>query len=425
MRNKHSFSRSSILVSIPALIILACLSIASIFGGRRLTSAIVIILFIVSLFSRLWAFISSLCIVADISSSSRTAFPGDNIAVNLDLENRKPFPLAFLDVIIPLDKNLSLIPDETHAPSQWEIPELIKIGASTSTVGYLRCGAMRWYEKARYCVRFRAEHRGILSLRNWSLLTGDGFGLSESRVYLQCDQTIIVYPKILDVDPTPMSKDIISLDTGIKGMYDDVSIIRSTRNYQEGDNLKHINWRLAARALPLSVNVYERILPKSIHIILDGESYSSPVMHKDELERSISVIASEAIALKSLGMNCYLSLPEARTTGAVCVSPDGGIDEFLSALSIYETKEEKTDETGLHVLRNESLFDIDSILQSASKAGHFFLFTYDAASVDKKLIESIEMLGLTIITSLDTRAAGNHKHILLSSLMKGAGCGRL
>ena len=84
---------------------------------------------------------------------------------------------------------------------------------------------------------------------------------------------------------------------------EDLTVIRSTRNYMTTDSLKHINWRLAARGLPLSVNVYEDILPKNVHFLLDGESFGGNVPHWEELEETLSILASEFVLLADYRFN--------------------------------------------------------------------------------------------------------------------------
>lgn len=399
MRTKHALHKSSIFVSIPILIAALLLGVLSAFYGYRTISIVSTAVFLIGLISRLWAYFATRSLIITSSISTRGVFPGNEAKVIVRIKNNKFLPVPWLELYIPLSKRLSLIPNETRTPDSWEVIQLSRINAATKVVGAKKCKHLLWYEEAILEIPLRASERGITSINNWQINTGDGFGLSESEIKIENGGFIAVYPKVIDINASIFLKNLWNANTGSKGVMEDISVIRSTRDYKTTDNLKHINWRLLSRGLPLTVNVYEDILPKSIHLILDGESFSGPKAHKDLLEETISVIASALIHLKDVDMKCFLSLPEGMGMKATTIEPNAGIEEALYALASYEPLEDKLDSAGTTLVQQDSVFNSDKIVKSSLSAGHFFYFTYDAEKLnDNNILYSLGDHKVTIIS---------------------------
>ena len=182
-------------------------------------------------------------------------------------------------------------------------------------------------------------------------------------------------------------KNVWNSDTGIRGILEDNTVIRSVRDYMPGDSVKHINWRLTARGLPLSVNVYEEILPQNAFLIFDGESFSGPDPHYDEMEEALSIIGSAAAALAQQNIHCGLSLSRGtynRKYSNVPVSSD--LQELLWAMAAYKPQEQVKDDSN-HVVRQEPVFDHAFIAEESHSAGKSYYITYNPDLADLKLLE--------------------------------------
>lgn len=421
MKSKHSLHTSSILVSVPCIVVSGVLCILSAFYGNRIFSFSLAVFFLLSLVSRLWAGITAMAIQAKIVVSSRDVFPGQKMNVEVRVKNNKFFPVSWLDLYMPLPKSLCLVPDDIRVPDQWETGLLLNSGASTKFVGTRKCGRLLWYEEASFPVSMEAKRRGVCSLDSWMLSTGDGFGLSESEIHISGGGTVAVYPKILEVDTSPFLKNLWNANTGTRGVMEDLTVIRSTRDYQTSDSLKHINWRLLARALPLTVNLYEDILPKSIHILFDGESFSGPTVHREAMEETLSVIASELVALHECEMKCYVSICDNESGKAVCISPEDGIRQALYALATYEPLPQKLDTAGTGVVMQDTVFDVGAVLRTVLAVGHFFYFTYDSTQIDTGLLGKLDNGKVTVVSCLGAGVEGGYGHLQLDRLRRHGG----
>lgn len=333
MERKTAFCRSSVLTAPPALLAELLIGVLAVFCGQRALGSVLLLVCVLCAFSRLWAFLAMKGVSITITSPIRGLFPGDEVNFDIEIRNEKFLPLVWLNLYFPLAKNLCLTPDAPRAPDSWEITLLEEEGCSTEQVGEARLSFFLWYETRHISSHWIARRRGIYSMAGWQLHSGDGFGLTQvARPISQTDvRQFAVYPSLVGVSPDLFLRNLWNAESGNRGVIEDPTVIRSTRNYQASDPLKQINWRLIARGLPLTVNIYEDILPKGVHFLLDGESFAA---HNEELEEALSILASELVRLEEHQIHCGLSI--CRSAAGAAVNYFGGhtcTEELLCALA--------------------------------------------------------------------------------------------
>jgi len=311
MRPKFLYTESSALITLPAMAIELAICFFSAFFGQAVISGLFFLVFLAGLLARLFAHASFHRLRISVDAGPSGIFPGGELEMKVRLSNDKFLPVVWAVVFSPLQKRLCLYPDCAREPRDWERAELLAAGASDEAVCEYPMSGLLWYESTEFTLRWSARSRGLYRLSDWRLRTGDGFGLVqlEAPVPGLEGRTIAVYPRLVEVRPDVFLRNLWNADTGSRGIMEDVTLIRSTRDYQQQDSVKRINWRLAARGLPLSVNVFEEILPRSVHFLFDGESFSGPVKHLPEMEEALSILASEITALSARDVRIGLSLP--------------------------------------------------------------------------------------------------------------------
>lgn len=421
MRSKPVLSRSSNLVTLPALVLVLVLCVLAAFFGQGRVAAVLMFLFLLALASRCWAALALRRISVSASSQSSGVFPGDKIQVDIEVENGKFLPLVWLELFFPLSPDLCMLPEEhRREPDENEKSALEDEGYSTELVGEKRFSFLLWYETAQCSMPWTARRRGVYSTTGWRVRTGDGFGLTqvEQPVSERNVRRFYIYPKLIKVRPDIFLRNLWNADTGAKGIMEDVTVIRSTRDYQTADSLKHINWRLAARCQPLTVNVYEDILPRSVHFLLDGESFSGPEPHLKELEDALSVLASLLVCLSALQVRCGLSL--CRGTAGVSNLFFAETEEMLRALAAYQPLPPRRDDEG-KITMQATVFDETPIFEVARSVGRFYYILWDAALLGKKSLPyRLGSAGTTLITAAEGKLqAGEFEVIPLSSLKEG------
>ena len=420
MRTKAAMTHSSTLVSLPALaLLLLCGVLAACFGQRQISLALIFV-FLLAGASRLWAALAARRVSVSVSGAVRGMFPGEEARLELTVGNDKFFPLVWLELYFPLARGLCLTPEKSREPDDWEKVELEAAQASTRLVGAVRCPMLLWYEHTRLEVRWRANRRGVYSTRSWRLRTGDGFGLTQMEFPLpeQGARAFAVYPKLVEVRPDLFLRNLWNADTGTRGNMEDLTVIRSTRDYMPTDSLKHINWRLAARGLPLSVNVYEDILPKSVHFLLDGESFSGAHPHLEELEDTLSILASELVRLEGARVRCGVSLPGGMGGGAVNLfALSSTTEDLLRALAAYEPASPVRDRETERVMDQLPAFDIPALVRAARSVGRFYYLVYSTDCLPTRSLERyLDHTRASILTYREDGPYGEYETVCLRSL---------
>ncbi|QNL45575.1 DUF58 domain-containing protein [Oscillibacter hominis] len=421
MRDKPIFSRSSNLVSLPALglELLFCV-LAAFFGQRQLAAALMFV-FLLSGISRLWAALSLRRVSVSVSGASRGLFPGETAIFEMEVRNEKFLPVIWLEIFFPLAKSLCLTPEDSRPPDDWEAPALERSGASTTLVGERRFSFLLWYETLRFQSRWSANCRGVYSVEGWRLRTGDGFGLAQVERSIENDRRFAVYPRLIDVAPDLFLRNLWNAESGTRGVMEDPTIIRSTRDYMTTDSLKHMNWRLAAQGLPLTVNVYEEILPQTVHFLFDGESFSGSAPHPEEMEDALSILASELVLLSERQVPCGLSLCRGAGCEPVNLFPaSSSIEELLCALAAYQPMEPKRDADSGNILSQPPDFDTDVLYEAAGSVGRFYYISYDIASLTgRPLLRRLDHTCMSLLTYCEPEPYGEFETVCLCGLKEG------
>ena len=422
MKRNTTFSRSSLLVSLPVLaILLLCCVLAAFFGQGRL-AFVLMFAFLLAGASRLWAVLAARKVSVTVTGTVRGMFPGEDAQLELSVHNGKFLPLVWLELYFPLARNLCLTPEESRKPDDWEASGLEEARASTQLVGEKRCSFLLWYETTQLRLRWHANRRGVYSSAGWRLRTGDGFGLTQIECSLPEEEarTFAVYPKLVQVKPDLFLRNLWNADTGTRGVMEDITVIRSSRDYQTSDSLKHINWRLTARGLPLTVNVYEDILPKSAHFLFDGESFSGPEPHLEEMEEALSILASELVRLESAQVRCSLSLCRG-AQGREASYFDASTEELLRALAGYNPLDVKMGADGV-ILPQQPVFDTAPLFDTSHGVGRFYYLAYSTASLaDRALLRRLDPGCTSVLTYEEPEPFGEYETLCLTHLKEVKG----
>ena len=426
MRDDRKLSRSSWLLAWPVM--LACLGAGGLaaFFGEGYLAGLLLFLFALALCARLWARASVGRISLRVRAKSMGLFPGEEAVFDIEVHNGKFLPVFWLDVFCPLPQNHCMLPQQRRRPDMWEAVELKEEGASEELVGEMRLSFLRWYETAHITSRWTALHRGVCSMEGWRLRTGDGLGLAQMERPIDRGDVgqFAVYPRLIPVSPDLFLRNLWNADTGTRGVLEEPTVIRSTRDYMTSDSFRQINWRLAARGLPLTVNVYEDILPKSVHFIFDGESFNGPPERLEEMEEALSILASELVRLYQAQVSCGLSLSQGRSGGAVNHFQAENPHTLLRALAAYQPMAHKWDEEKKEYVPRRAVFDQEGICQWSRRVGRFYYIAYDTAALHgSALLQRLDRTQLSLLTYTRAGPFGEFETVCLEQLKEGSGHG--
>lgn len=405
--NKLVSSRSSFLVYWPVILFLFAAMIISFLFHMGILAFVLLIFLLLALVCRLWIRQAGQKIELKIMEEFDGLYPGEEGQIVFSIQNNKLIPVFRADLFFPLDREQCILPEEIRPVMEWEKPYLSELQACEDTVGVSSLESLSWYEGKTVRVTWTARKRGLYSNLGWSLRTGDGFGLgqSEQKLGREYQRDLAVFPAQVPVDVSFFMKNVWNSDTGTRGVLEDPSVIRSVRDYMPGDNIKHINWRLTARGLPLSVNVYEKILPQNAFLIFDGESFSGPDPHPEEMEEALSIIGSAAAALSERNIRCGLCLSKGDYDVKYRNTPvNAPLQDLLWALAACRPLPEETDESN-KVTRQLPVFDRSFVEEESDYAGKCYYIVYDPDLADEELLERLGEGKVVVLSFIPGKAA--------------------
>ena len=370
--------------SVAGLIILAIAALGAGYMQLGILAVFLVALFLVCAVAFAWARVSLGGIELRSPQEDCCAFPGEEVEVKFTLRNKKPIPLLWLNAALQKTGRDCVSPCEDAQDSD-ELSEKIL-----------------WimpYRKVSWTQRAKAQRRGVCRIEKMMLHSGDGFGLSVQRktVKLPAAFRYVVYPEIRSTDPTIILNNMTELDAAPSGLYTDVTLIKNTRDYRDGDSFKDINYRHMARTGQVQVNVHEKLTMCKVCFIADlesfvdidwrennGEKVKTYVIDEENLERMLSLIASLIAALHERNVTCSLIIPAIGETEARIVIPEDRQMQVMQLLTALSETEYDCQKTSLPT---------SEVLGCSHSLGQIFMFSRSVREAScSRLTQQIEEL---------------------------------
>lgn len=204
------------------------------------------------------------------------AFLGEPVNVQITLANRGQLPILWLQAVESIPPEL-----RSSAPAN----SVIHLGRK---------------KERRLQYQVRAMKRGYYRLGPLQITVGDMFGFQERQATLEPDY-LTVYPRIV-----PLTK--LNLPSRLpfgtlpskQRLYDDPARPHGVRDYQMGDSLRFVNWKVSARLGTLLVRTHQPAISLETTLLLNLNSAEySRRFRLDGPEWAIVVAASLASYLVS------------------------------------------------------------------------------------------------------------------------------
>lgn len=357
---------SALLVSPYVIAGAFALSLLAWWAGLDAVAALLLTIAAVGLVSRLWGESALRRLEVDVQCESETLSVGESVALRYTIENKKVLPLVWLELCQSLPARGCMKPEGGFRRVEYSAEQREYTGREGA---YVRRFAflMGWRSLSWECV-WRGEKRGVYRPEGLLVRSGDGFGITESSAQSPAlaGRVFAVWPEIVDVDASPLLRDIWSGAAGRTGWAEDPSVLRGERLYQPSDPWKRIDWRAAARTEELYVRQFETILPQSILFVFDSAALS-------DAEEGLSLLASLILELAGHGVFCGLALPRTESAPALLLRPDDPAvtaETLLFALSDFDA------ESAL-----PGGFDIRAVVSAASGAGRVYMLGQEKAAL--------------------------------------------
>ena len=327
------------------IIIVGILILVAAFFGMTGLEALLAAVLILSLLAYFWGRKSLSHLDIRTEEPQCRSFPGDEPEVTVTIKNDKFLPLVWLESRFPLLEEGPIAAPETDEE---------KSALKSRFLWLMPRQSLTFTQKAV------AKKRGISRYETLSMSSGDGFGLSSltNAVPLAAPFRFIVYPAIHDVTISPIENRLRELENHRNGYYTDPTLISTIRDYQPGDSMKNISWRQLARTGNLQTNVHESMrmsrfcLIPNLHSFVyyqkqtvDGNEKLVKLLHTEELEKMLSLLASIVVRAQEQGILCSLVLPAIGPSPARILIPESlstQVPELLTALAELDYQGEDT-----------------------------------------------------------------------------------
>lgn len=213
------------------------------------------------------------------------AFPGEEVELELTLENAKLLPLPWLDV-------------RDEFPTTLTFPDLALDPSPKPNVATFRTFfSARPFERVRRIYRVQCERRGYYRFGPVELRTGDLFGFASQSEAQDLTDALIVYPRVLPLTAFGLpAKQPFGDEKPIKPLLEDPLRLAGVRPYAPGDLPRRIHWRASARTGALMSKQFEPSGMPTLAIFLDVNTFEHfwQGIDPEALELAISAAASLA-----------------------------------------------------------------------------------------------------------------------------------
>ncbi len=258
--------------------------------------------------ARLWCRISMAGLHSRLALERERVFPGESLLLEAEVTNNKYLPV-WLQLAVTVDR--ALLSPASLSPSPF--PPLYPYPADTPvssgeydapivlTKDVLRGeGGLLWQQQACWRWELTAQRRGIYDVGPTRLAVGDLFGFYHQEKKISQVHDVIVYPRLVNLNDTTVPLRELFGSPGVKSPVVDPVYPVATRDYQEGQPARHINWKASARHGRLHEKVFQASAQQKILLAVDVEQFNKEKV-ADTFERTLEVTASLAVKLEQQG----------------------------------------------------------------------------------------------------------------------------
>jgi len=212
-------------------------------------------------------------------------FHGDEIALDIEIVNAKPLPLAWLRAEDELPKALPISParlSHSHRPGRHRLINLI---------------SLRWYERVTRHYRVQATQRGAWAFGPVRLLSGDMFGFDVREEQAAQIDTLLVYPRIVPLTALGLPSDRpFGEFRAMRRLAEDPLRLNGTRAYVSGDSMRHIHWKATARRAALQSKTFDASANRPLALFLNINTHEHAWEGFDPDLQEFAITATASLA---------------------------------------------------------------------------------------------------------------------------------
>ena len=323
--------QSSFLVHPVAIAIWVVVCVWSALLAHTLLAVFSGFIFALTLCSLVWGRLSLRGVRYELTIPQSELFPGQSLWLTRTVYNGKMLPLLWLELLEPCDPDGCAVPDSKFIVPNPEATEEKPEDAWRCLYSF---ALLKWHQTLTFSDLWTAKHRGIHRVAEITIRSGDGFSLctAGSQMTMEPARQIVVYPQLTEVSVDAILNNMWDSRSRSSGYLEDVTLMKSVRDYTVRDPARRINQRLLARGQGLKVNQYEVVTPSDVLFALDAASFKG--RESEAFERVLSILASLITGLSQRGIQVGLLAPRSAYFPQTYVKPAGGEAELRHMLTL-------------------------------------------------------------------------------------------
>ncbi len=216
---------------------------------------------------------------------TKRAALGDTIEIVLTVENRKPLPLPWFEIVDEIPESL---PVANLKIMQSAKPERALLANTFSLWAYQRV-------RRRYSIR--ALTRGAYRFGPMILRATDPFGILTREISIDEPAVLVVHPLVAPLERFGLpALAPFGERKGTRRVLEDPLRISGIRAYVPGDEPRRIHWKATARMGTLQSKTYEPSTIHTLSIFLDTRTLSQALMSYDPVLVELHICAAASVA---------------------------------------------------------------------------------------------------------------------------------
>ena len=221
--------------------------------------------------------------------SSHRVFFGEEVQMEVEVSNRKPLPLPWLQVDDEIPKEVTLLKGKTtqdYSMTHQLLSNLFSIN---------------WYHRIKRHYSIQCPHRGYFAFGPTKISSGDMFGFFTRYQEIDSLDNLMVYPKIVPLEKLgiPSRQPLGEIRT-TNHLFQDPVLTMGIREYRYGDAMKSIHWKSTARTGQLQTKIFEPTTTVDMGIFLDIRTVKPPIWGVVSEKLELAIVAAASIANEAL-----------------------------------------------------------------------------------------------------------------------------
>jgi uncharacterized protein (DUF58 family) len=278
--------------------------------------------------------------------SSKQVFFGEEIVFEIEIANRKPLPLPWIQIEDELPDRVTLLKGKVEPTVE-------------DRVILNNMFPINMYHRVTRRFPIKCQQRGAFTFGPTRIRSGDLFGFFRRYINIPDLDYLLVYPRLVPLEKLGIASRQLFGDIRLKKhLFQDPVLTAGVRDYRAGDSLKRIHWKSTARLGKLQTKVYEPTTTVDISLFLDVRTLKAPLWGSDYQLQELGIIAAASISQYALEegfrVGLYVNQITRFSQGMLKVPPSQHPDQLTHILETLAQLHQVETITAARFIRQEA-----------------------------------------------------------------------